>query len=113
MKYLCLAYGDRKKMETLTKAEFEALVAKCKVHDEELHRSGHFVSSNSLEWDTVAIRPRGGKPVTTDGPFVETKEQVGGYYILEVDSEEEAVALAHEMPRSPGLVVEVLPTSAV
>ena len=51
--------------------------------------------------------------IVTDGPFVETKEQVGGYYIVEVGSEAEALAIGREMPKSPGLVVEVLPTSGV
>jgi hypothetical protein len=98
MKYLCLAYGDRKKMEALSKEEFEALVARCRVHDDELHRSGHFVSGNSLEWDAVCIRPRAGRPVTTDGPYVETKEQVGGLVIIEARDLNEAVRIASMHP---------------
>jgi hypothetical protein len=49
----------------------------------------------------------------TDGPYAETVEQVGGFYVVEVADEDEAIAIANEMPRSPGLVAEVLPTSAV
>jgi hypothetical protein len=98
MKYLCLAYGDREKMEALSKDEFEALVAKCRVYDEELRKSGHFVSSESLGWATMSIRPRNGKPVTTDGPFVETREQVGGLIIIECRDLNEAVRVASMHP---------------
>ena len=84
MKYLCLAYGDQKKMSTLSKEQFEALVARCKLHDAELHASGHFVESSSLEWDCTTIRARDGKTVVTDGPFVETKEHLGGFAVVEV-----------------------------
>jgi len=114
MKYLCLAYGDEKKMATLTKAEFEALVAKCKLHDEELHRSGHFVSANSLEWATATIRPRNGKPVVTDGPFVESKEKVGGLFIIEARDLNEAIRIASLHPAAHlgenfGWAIEVRP----
>ncbi len=83
MKYLCLAYGNEERMKSLTKAEFEALVAKCRVHDEELRRTGKVLMTESLEWGTTTIRPRGGKTVVTDGPFVETKDQAGGLFIVE------------------------------
>ncbi|MGH7297158.1 MAG: YciI family protein [Polyangiaceae bacterium] len=94
MRYLCLAYGDRKKVEALTKEDFEALVAKCRVYDEELKKSGHLVSSQSLEWDVMSLRPRGGKTVTMDGPFVETKETVGGLIIIEARDLNEALRVA-------------------
>ena len=98
MKYLCLAYGDRKKMEALSKGEFEDLVARCREHDAELQKSGHYVSAQSLEWDTKTIRPRKGKPVVTDGPFVEAKEQVGGLVIIEARDLDEAVRIASLHP---------------
>lgn len=98
MKYLCLAYGDKSKMSRLTKPEFEELVGRCKQHDEELHRSGHFVSANSLEWDVATIRPRNGKPVVTDGPFVETRETVGGLVIIEARDLNEAIRIASLHP---------------
>ena len=98
MKYLCLAYGDQKKMEALSKAEFEALKAQCQVHDEELKKSGHYVSGESLEWAAMAIRPRGGKAVTTDGPFIEAKETIGGVVIIEARDLNEAVRIASMHP---------------
>jgi hypothetical protein len=98
MKYLCLAYGDPQKMEALTKAEFEALVARCRAHDEELRKSGHLVLVESLEWPTTTLRPRNGKTVTTDGPFVETKEKVGGMFVIEARDWNEAIRVASLHP---------------
>lgn len=98
MKYLCLAYGDPDKMKALTKAEFEALVARCKLHDAELRKSGHLLQAESLEWGGACIRPRGGKPVVTDGPFVETKEQVGGLVVIEARDLNEAIRVASLHP---------------
>jgi hypothetical protein len=98
MKYLCLAYGVQEQMEALSKAEFEALVAKCQVHDEELKKSGHYVSGHSLEWTAVSIRRRNGQVVVTDGPFVETKEQIGGLVIIEAKDLNEAIRIARMHP---------------
>jgi hypothetical protein len=114
MKYLCLAYGSRERMSKLTKAEFESLVAKCKEHDAELKASGHLVSAESLEWDAMTIRPRGGKPVTTDGPFIESREQVGGVIIIEARDLNEAVRIASLHPAAHlgetlGFGIEVRP----
>jgi len=114
MKFLCLAYGDKQKMSRLTKAEFESLVAQCKLHDDELHKSGHFVSSNSLEWDVATVRARNGRPVVTDGPFVEAKEIVGGLVIIEARDLAEAVRIASLHPAAHlgeelGWAIEVRP----
>jgi len=98
MKYLCLAYGDEKKMATLTKAEFDALFAKCQVHDEEMKRTGQYVTSYSLEWACTTIRPTNGKPVVTDGPFVETKETVGGLVVIEARDLNDAIRVASMHP---------------
>lgn len=98
MKYLLLAYGDRKKMETLSKAEFEALVAQCRVHDEAFRKTGQVLSVESLEWETATLRPRSGKTVTTDGPFAESKEQVGSILIIEAKDLNDAVRVASLHP---------------
>ncbi|TAH37909.1 MAG: hypothetical protein EYC70_06910 [Planctomycetota bacterium] len=116
MKYLCLAYGDQKKMEALSKSEFEALVAMCRVHDEELRKSGRLVLVESLEWGTSTVRPRNGKVVVTDGPFVETKEQVGGLFIIEAADLDEAIRVASLHPAAHlgerlGWGIEVRPIS--
>lgn len=98
MKYLCLAYGDRKKVEALTPAEFDAIVAQCRPRDEELRKSGHHLFSESLEWDAMCLRPRGGKIVTTDGPYIESREQVGGLFVIEAKDLNEAVRIASLHP---------------
>ncbi len=118
MKYLCLAYGDPAKMSALSKGQFEALVARCREHDEELHRSGHFVSGHSLEWDVATIRPRDGKPLVTDGPFVETREKVGGLVLIEARDLNEAIRVASLHPAAHlgedlGWAIEVRPITDV
>jgi hypothetical protein len=114
MKYLCLAYGDERKMKALTKEQFEALVAKCKPLDEELHASGHLLSVESLEWAATTIRTRGGKRIVTDGPFVESKETVGGLFIIEAKDMNEAIRVASMHPAARmgeegGWAVEIRP----
>jgi hypothetical protein len=98
MKFLILAYGKREAMQALTKEQFGALVAECGTHDAELKATGSYLQAMSLEWDSVVIRPRGGKTVTTDGPYAETKEQIGGIVMIEAPNLEEAVRLAKMHP---------------
>src|SRR5262249_28482900 len=117
MKNLCLGYGDEERMKALTKAEFEALVAKCAVHDEELKRTGKVLMTESLEWAVTTIRARGGKVVVTDGPFVETKEKVGGLFMIEARDLNEAIRIASLHPAAhlgegQGWAIEVHPTPA-
>jgi hypothetical protein len=114
MKFLCLAYGDPQKMEALSKEAFEALVAECRVHDEELRESGHLVQVESLEWATATVRTQNGKMVTTDGPFVETKEKIGGLFVIEARDFDEAMRVASMHPGARlgehlGWAVEVRP----
>lgn len=98
MKYVLLAYGDRKRMEALSRAEFEALVARCRVHDEELRGTGRLLSVESLEWETATLRPRNGKTLITDGPFAELKEQVGSILVIEAEDLNDAVRVASLHP---------------
>jgi hypothetical protein len=98
MKYLCLAYGDRTKMEALSPGEFEALLAGCRRHDEELRQSGHLVLVESLDWAATTLRPGNGRVLVTDGPFVETKEQVGGLFVVEARDLNEAIRIASLHP---------------
>jgi hypothetical protein len=100
MKYLCLAYYDEKKFEALPEAQLRAIVSQCPPHDEELRRSGHLVAQASLgpTKSSAVIRPRNGRPAVTDGPFAETKEQVGGFFIIEARDLNEAVRVASKHP---------------
>ena len=98
MKYLLLAYGDRKKVEALSKEEFEAIVARCRVHDDAFRGTGQVVAVDSLEWDSVTIRPRNGKPTVTDGPFAEVKELVGSVLVIEARDLNDAIRVASLHP---------------
>ncbi len=93
MKFLCLAYGDEKKFEAMPAAELDPILAKCRVLDDELRKSGHLVAMGALQLTRAAssLRTRNGKVTVTDGPFTETKEQVGGFFIIEARDLDEAV----------------------
>ena len=100
MKYLCLAYYDEKKFETLTEAEVAAIGRECRPLDEDLQRSGHLLEVGSLAAtkDSVSLRPRNGKVTVTDGPYAETKEQLGSYFLIEARDLSEAIQVASKHP---------------
>ena len=98
MQYLCLAYGDESKSNMLSQQEMDAVIAKCRVYDAELHATGRVVSSMSLGWAATTLRPRRGKLSITDGPFAETKEVVGGLVVIEADDLDEAIRVASLHP---------------
>ena len=100
MKYLCLAYYDVQKFEALPKAELDAMVSQCPAHDEELRKSGHLLFQASLgdPHSSTTIRPRNGKPSIIDGPYTETKEQVGGFFMIEARDLNEAILVASKHP---------------
>ena len=98
MKYLCLIYDDEKKLGAMPKSESDAFMGEYYAFTEGIQKSGHYVSAQSLEWDTKTIRPKKGRPVVTDGPFVEAKEQVGGLVIIEARDLDEAVKIASLHP---------------
>ena len=100
MKYLCLAYYDEKKFETLTEEDLAAIGRACQPHDEDLQRSGHLLEVASLAGtkSSVSLRPRNGKVSVTDGPFAETKEQLGSYFLIEARDLNEAIQVASKHP---------------
>jgi hypothetical protein len=119
MKYLCLAYYNEKAFDALPRAEVEALVSQCPAYDEALRNSGHLVIQASLGSTraTTTVRPRNGKPLVTDGPFIETKEQVGGFFIIEARDLNEAIRVASKHPAANigeqvGWAIEVRPIEA-
>jgi hypothetical protein len=111
MKYLCLVYIDEKKLNALSKSEMNALVADALAYDEELRKSGHYIVSNALQRVETAttLRPRNGEVSITDGPFAETKEQLGGFILIDAKDLNEALHLAAKIP--PGRIgsIEVRP----
>ena len=96
MKYVCLAYIEDKYFSVLTEKEQRDFMDACFAYDEELQRKGHMVGGEPLQHARTAttVRVRGGKPVITDGPFAETKEQLGGIMLLEAKDLNEAVTSA-------------------
>lgn len=100
MKYLCLAYYDHEKLGALSKAEFDAIVSKCPAYDAALWKSGQVLFSASLgeAKSSASIRPKAGKVSITDGPFTEAKEMIGGFFMIEADSAQDALAIASNHP---------------
>jgi hypothetical protein len=117
MKYLCMAYGDKAKVQAVPKEEFEALMPQLRACDEELQRTGQVVMVESLEWDVTTLRPKNGKPVVSDGPFVETKETVGGLFIIEARDLNDAIRVASLHPAARmcgelGFGIEIRPIAS-
>ena len=100
MRYLCLAYYEPKKLAALSTEERKALVSRCPPHDEALKETGQMILQASLSGtgSSVSIRPRNGKATVTDGPFAETREQVGGFFIIEARDLNEAIRVASKHP---------------
>jgi hypothetical protein len=100
MKYLCLAYEEESKLNALSKSEWDALRAETVTYVEELRSSGCLISTEPLQSVSTAatVRVRGGKLSITDGPFAETKEQLGGYHVVECRDLDAALAMAAQIP---------------
>ena len=100
MKYLCLVYAEERGIAALSDGEWDALVVENLELCEELRKSGHYVSASPLDSVQTAatVRLRNGKLSTTDGPFAETKEQLGGYYLIEARDLNEAIQVAERIP---------------
>lgn len=116
MKYLCLAYGDEKRYAAMSKPELDEMGVHCKSHDEELHQGGHLalIASLAPTRSSTTLRSVGGKTVLYDGPYAETKEQVGGFFILEARDLNEAIQAASRHPAARmgeklGCAVEIRP----
>jgi hypothetical protein len=109
VKFLCLVYAEQEKVAALSDGDWDALIAENLDLCEDLRRSGHFVSAAPLDRIETAttVRIRHGRPATTDGPFAETKEQLGGYYLIEARDQEEAVRIAGRIPGARHGSVEV------
>jgi hypothetical protein len=100
LKYLCLVYAEEKRIAALSDSEWDALVVENLELCEELRKSGHYVSASPLDpvQTAATVRMRNGKLSTIDGPFAETKEQLGGYYLIEARDLDEAVHVAGRIP---------------
>lgn len=109
MKFMFMIYHDENDLDALPKAEMQALVDSALDYDDEIRGSGHYIVSNALARARAArtIRVRGGKVSTTDGPFAETKEQLGGFFLIEAKDMDEACAVAARFPPARIGTIEV------
>ena len=108
MKYMLLIYGDE---QALSQSEREACYGESSHLAHDLKESGHFLATAPLQATATAtsVRVRGGKRLVTDGPFAETREQLGGYFLVEATDQEEAIAIAERIPGARIGTVEVRP----
>lgn len=111
MKYLCLIYEDRVAGKTLPEAEIKKAMQEYWAFEDSIKQSRHLLGSNALEDTSSAktVRVRNGKISTTDGPFAETKEQLGGYYLIEAKNFDDAIKIAARIPSAKWGAVEVRP----
>ena len=111
MKYLCLIYDAESTLAALSEAEMNALMGEYFAYTDSIKKSGHYLAGEALKPVATAttIRVRSGKVSTTDGPFAETKEQLGGYYLIEAKDLNEAIQVASRIPSARLGSIEVRP----
>lgn len=100
MKFVCLGYFDEQKWETMSESDRNTFVDECWAYDDVLRKNGHFLGGEGLQSarNAAILRHQGGKVMITDGPFAETKEQLGGFLLLEAKDMNEAVELMSQHP---------------
>ena len=108
MKYMFITYLDEKAWLSLSEAEQQQMMAECTPHVEHLMASGKFLAGAPLHPTATGatVRLQKGKPLITDGPFAETREQVGGYTLIEAKDLNEAICIAAGFlgTRSPSII---------
>jgi hypothetical protein len=111
MKYLCLIYDAESTLAGLSEAEMNAMMGEYFAFTDGIKKSGHYLAGEALKPVATAttVRVRNGKLSTTDGPFAETKEQLGGYYLIEAKDLNEAIQIAAKIPSARYGCVEVRP----
>ena len=100
MKYICFGYYDKDKFDDLTEAERNAQFDTCFAYDDQLRGNGHFLGGEALQPAETALTLywKNGKVATTDGPYAETKEQLGGILVLEARDMNHAIQLISKHP---------------
>lgn len=111
MKYALLIYGDEKAHEKFTEAELQQEMAEYYAYGNELKASKGDYDGEAL-WDTAkatTVKVRDGKTLTTDGPFAETREQLGGFYVVECADLDDAIKWASKLPGAKHGSIEIRP----
>jgi hypothetical protein len=108
MKYMLLIYNDE---QALSETERQQCYAESTQLAQEIHSSGQYLAANPLHPTSMAtsVRVRNGKRLVTDGPFAETREQLGGYFLIEANNLDQAIAIAGRIPMARKGTVEVRP----
>jgi hypothetical protein len=111
MKYLLTIYGDERQMADVTPGAVNTMMDGYRRFGEEITQNGAYVAGEALEPVSTAttVRVENGERMVTDGPFAETKEQLAGFYVLECDDLDEAIAYAAKIPGAETGCVEVRP----
>lgn len=111
MKYLCLAYEAEETFTSMSSDEWEALRQETLAYVEALQQSGQLILTNALQSARTAsmVQVRNGKAIIMDGPFAETKEQIGGFFLIEAKDKDEAIRIASKWPGARFGNIEVRP----
>lgn len=111
MKYLCLIYDDEKVVSGMSQTESQAFMGEYFTFTESIRKSGHYLGGEALQpvQTATTVRVRNAKMSTTDGPFAETKEQLGGYYLINAKDLNDAIKVASKIPSAKTGSVEVRP----
>jgi hypothetical protein len=115
MKFLCLIYNDLQALKQLPEGKFDDYMRQCIQYDDELRAKGRLVSVEKLApvETAVTLRTRNGKLTTTDGPFAETKEILGGFQLIEAKDMAEAIEIAARIPWHIAGSIEIRPVEAL
>jgi hypothetical protein len=111
MKYMMLIYDDPTVWTKFSEAEQQKIMGEYMQFSQEIRTSGHYVTGAQLHPTTAAtsVRMREGKRLLTDGPFAETREQLGGYFLVEAKNLDEAIAIAARIPSARVGTIEIRP----
>jgi hypothetical protein len=111
MRYLLLIYGDESKLAAMSEEELQADMQKWIEYTTAIRSAGASPGGEALQPTTTAtsVRDDNGNPLVTDGPFAETREQLGGYYVLDVENLDEAIKWAHRCPGVKWGTIELRP----
>jgi hypothetical protein len=111
VKYLIMIYGNRELWESYSEEELKAVIAAQDAFNQEFMLTGELLGAYGLGYAEQArtVKVRDGMPVVTDGPYLETKEHMGSFYLLDVESDERALEIAAQMPYATSRSVELWP----
>ena len=111
MKYLCLIYENEKSWTQMPKDQSDAIMGEYFAFTENIKKTGQYVGGDALHPTHTAttVRVRNGRTSTTDGPFAETKEQLGGYYLIDAKDLNDAIQVASRIPSARFGSVEIRP----